>query len=863
MTTVDFVAFPRTVTTGGSVRLFPIVTGNLTPIISYAWYWGWTSAVLDSTEATPIATNVGSELTDGTVALIVTDSAGSYTVSKAAYITVAAASTVPDIPTDGTYQKVSVFIYDDTYSMLVNRTPTAICKLYLLKPQIINVLDKSPTTTFQLLDVGDSTATEKLLIAEGKYVIVIQGKDIVFSGIIRRCTQDTQTGFSATIQLKLWNIECDSDLMRLAKTNIVSTALSADGTPITGSPGEIARLVLTPVAGGADWRGNIYNGDPVISYQLNSSTDVEDCGSQYDHLMTLLGLTNYDLITRMDYSAYTYTSFNGTTTVTISAGVPAYILMGDWIFFTTDHLPGTPETTNTQGCLAYGKVSSFVVGYTFEIATLYGAASIPLTTDTFICAKNPLVDFAPHLQTPSSVLTLNVNSNFFEYSDNDDKRKLSTKVVVKGKDINGKTISVSLVACHAYEEGRQFFKDCTYVSKLTEGYVYKNTFIKGYCDATVRTRLATTYPITLFEWTDNTPNPYNYLVVTGDVATNDPLDYTKFHTDDPISPWALYAGLPGGDVMPAELTEFGWYYITSWSYSGGRTYISLSATKGGTPLTFTGGTVGVPNPLHIIGHPCYADAVTNVLTLGGNWDGTSAPTDLTKFQVNDAVYVWVYDTSPVHVLPTPFVMTAWYYINSLSYNATTNKTSIKLSASLGGSPVDILTSSTNPMYITYPGSLVVDNSQGAYIKGERIVVVASVYPSPLTYTTYYISTDATANGAAPICLCSTTSTLPSASIEILTEGTTVRTYIYVPLLEHQSVSLYGWGYIIPDNSDVVLSGMGTAQTFKTVGTPIPKTEGNGLQFTYIILDSYPFRDYSGRGFLLNKRLYVNEDMGWT
>ena len=572
MTTVDFVAFPRTVTTGGSVRLFPIVTGNLTPIISYAWYWGWTSAVLDSTEATPIATNVGSELTDGTVALIVTDSAGSYTVSKAAYITVAAASTVPDIPTDGTYQKVSVFIYDDTYSMLVNRTPTAICKLYLLKPQIINVLDKSPTTTFQLLDVGDSTATEKLLIAEGKYVIVIQGKDIIFSGIIRRASRDTQLGFAGVTQVKLWNIECDSDLMRLAKTNVYKstdyTTLLANGKPIEDTPGNIARLILAPAPGAADWRGNICCNDTKVTYQITSTSAlVEEVASQYDHITTLRDISNYDLITRRDFSAYTYTSFDGTATITMSGGVPAYITAGSWIFFTTDHLKGTPETINTGGCLAYGKCSGGSPT-TIVLSPMYGAASVPLTTDVFICAKSPLVDFAPDLSTPSALVTLNVNSNFYDCSDNDDKRKLATKIIAKAKDINGKSISVSLVACHAYDDEKQFFNDCTFISKRSEGYIYSNSFLIDERDCTALLgdggKLFTT------------------SVAGGDhLSLFLPAGTTTFVLNQEVE-FFVTAG-----TLPAPLSIGQKYYVVARADVGSAIAIAISSTIGGSAIYLT------------------------------------------------------------------------------------------------------------------------------------------------------------------------------------------------------------------------------------------------------------------------------------
>ena len=302
-----FTAIPRSVLAGGSVRFFPVVSNNTKPIISYDWDFG--DGTAHGTDATPIhAYPSVSSYTTYDVTLTVTDANGATaTATITAFIAVDAGANVPAIPNDGTYHQIRVFIYDDTNAMLVSRTVTSICSLMLLTPAIVNTIDKSPTTTFSIFDVGNSTATERSLLSEGKYIVCFQSDIPVFSGKVRRVTQNTQNGFDASAKVRLWDFECDSDLMKLSTLNVKASVLSTDGKPLNDTSGNIVRLVLTPETGEKDTRGNICCNDTKITYNLNASTSAEQTSSRYDHLTTLRGNTNYDLITRPDTISIPYT----------------------------------------------------------------------------------------------------------------------------------------------------------------------------------------------------------------------------------------------------------------------------------------------------------------------------------------------------------------------------------------------------------------------------------------------------------------------------------------------------------------------------------------------------------------------------
>jgi len=470
VTTVTFTTIPKARVDGGTFRFFPVVTGNTLPIVTYAWNFADGSVTPTSSAPSPMHVFSGASAYTFTVYLTVTD-ANAGTASTTNTVKIDLSASVAPVLVDGEYQSVSCFLYDSTNSMMVNRSSTTFCSMFLLNPVVRTSIDYSAACTFSLLVPASSTATERSLIVEGINAIVLQGNSIVFSGVIRRATQNVQGGFTTSLPIQMWDIECDSDLFKLTKLNVSSTVLQTNGLLIIDTPGNIVRKILTPATGGWDWRGDILCQDPVVEYQINSTT-VDTVPSQYEQLTSVQSLTNYDLRARMEYDQLTCTAFNGTTVTTIGgASFLANALTGYYLFF----------PNNQDGCQTYGKITSNDGTNIFCSAMCVGAspATYPAsggTPDWVIIAKEPKIDFAPNLSTISNVETFNVNEDVFEYSDNDDKRKLYTKVITKGKDMNGANISVAVAAVHAYDYDKQFYNDSTYLTYKTEGLVYRNGF---------------------------------------------------------------------------------------------------------------------------------------------------------------------------------------------------------------------------------------------------------------------------------------------------------------------------------------------------------------------------------------------------
>lgn len=315
---VNFDAVPRGIHSAGRVRFFPRVTGataGMAGASTFLWSFGDGDT---STDWNPVHDYPATAIPKTyTVSVTVTDASGATaTQTYQNFITQNAEDNIDDPQNDGSLFEVSAMLYGTPGSMFVFRTPWDNCTLHMLNPIITASIDKIGTLTFSLLDVGNSTATERALMVEGTGVTFFQGKNAIFSGVVRRVAQNTQCGFEITTRVKLWDFECDSDLARLKKLRVNPNSYNADGDPYYDTPGNIVRAILAPEAGEFDTRGVINCTDTKIVYKLNSQ-EAEDSGSRYEHLMTLHGLTNYDLVTRPVFRNYLSPYFDGVNYLTI------------------------------------------------------------------------------------------------------------------------------------------------------------------------------------------------------------------------------------------------------------------------------------------------------------------------------------------------------------------------------------------------------------------------------------------------------------------------------------------------------------------------------------------------------------------
>jgi PKD repeat protein len=469
-------------------------------------------------------------------------------------------------------------------------------------------------------------------------------------------------------------------------------------------------------------------GDGTIVYQLNSVSSAEDVGSKYEHLMTLQALTNYDLLDSPNYVVFPYTAINLVAkTITYASGTWTTNCYAGMVLMVT--------ADSGKGVRCYGVVASNT-GTVITMSTFMYETDIP-ATGFFIVHKGYNVDFMVDISEPTAIENYDVNVDCFEFSDNDDKRKLSTRIVATGKDVFGKTISVMVDAPHAFDATRQFFNDSTVVRKRSEGYVYKNNYISDTASRTV-TGVINSY--------NSTPDRNN--VDTTLITINPNAMITSF----PVNA-ELWFEIGGGGVIPTELTAFKKYYVV------------------------------------------YNDTINN----------------------------------------------------------------IKIANAPGGTPIALVSANfTQTVYIRTNGGLAISNTDNFISSGQQFIVYGTTAPSGLNIGQIYTNNSPTYSSAIYFINCNVLVASTGTAVKICKTSD-------VGNLSELGLSpvvwLYGWQYTIPIGSvmsfSIPNSGVDGIQTV-TTSLPQEFSSSNNLLLTQIHLSVLPTTDFSGKGYLLNRRLYVGE-----
>lgn len=460
-------------------------------------------------------------------------------------------------------------------------------------------------------------------------------------------------------------------------------------------------------------------------YQLNSSTEVEDVGSKYEHVMTLQSLTNYDLLDSPNYVVFPYTSIDLTGMTITNSGAA-------WTTDCYKDMPLFVVADSIIGCRCYGSIAS----NTDTVITLTDMtydSGIP-ATGLFIVYKGYNVDFMKDISEPTAIENYDVNVDCFEFSDNDDKRKLSTRIVATGKDVFGKTISVMVDAPHAFDPVRQFFNDSTVVRKRSEGYIYKN----------------------------------NYVPSTGRAA--------------------------------ATATSAASSLCTS---VGADTFVI--ATDYSLFVKYSGVTFILPNP------------------------GDTLPT--TSPQVVEGTMYYIMECTGVAIKITEDITVA-------------SPVAITISANGSG------------YYINTPGGLIINNAN-VISSGDTFMITGTSAPTGLVLGTVYTNN-------SPTYVASTYWVGMGLSVGAGGVGLTLINTSRAVNSDMGNVPvawLYGWQYTIPEGSTICFSNpnSGVAPILATT-THVPEefTESSSLMLSQVRLSAYPESDYSGKGYLLNQRLFVDD-----
>lgn len=639
--TADFDANSRGITESQTVRFVDKSSDTVYTLAS--WDWDFGDGTAHGTTQTPLHTYpaVVSD-TSYTVVLVVTNTNGdTATKTRTRFIRALPAAGIAAPVHDGIYNRASILIYNSTSSVLLNRTQI-LSNLTFYGLGCNTYIDKIGNATFKVFNDGTATAAHLNMLAQGNNVAILLGKTLIFSGQIKRSVQTLQPLYGDTTRVEIYNVECEDDSTKLKNEQIPTTTLPTSGTALMKPVGDIAQNYVL----GTSWSGYIDITDAPINYQLNSSTAGEDAGSKYSHMVTLQQLSNYDMRSRLDHESYDYTGYSSSVITIAGAAFTTNEFAGYYLLFTND--------ASTTGILAYGKVISNTA--TTITCTIYNSGSIP-TTGTILILKLPKVDFAKDISPPSKVASYNVNDTVFGFNEKEDNKKAFSKVTVKGKDFDGKTISVTQAAVHKWDNTEQFFSDSTYITRKTEGKVYKNSY-------TTSSTAVTVYPTYSDDWTpdsvffptyistvDNTKFPVGsivYFTSTGAVPT--PLRaYRQYYVLTSAAGVLTVSDAVGGTAFDAiSITDngsgtntvhsFNWFAFSNTTFGVGEYVFATASTIPtgmalGTQYKVTGAT---PTGVALVN---INNTLLNVTTSGASVKLVKV---LDAHNIEDGYFVWLY-----------------------------------------------------------------------------------------------------------------------------------------------------------------------------------------------------------------------------
>lgn len=221
-----------------------------------------------------------------------------------------------------TYYTYNYYHEAGKYYICINKTPNDTCNFYLTNVISEDSMDKIGTLKFRIISVGgeggfdlDVLADQIAQIIEGNFIDLYAGRELMFSGKIRRVTNAFQPGSNTATTVGVWDVECDNHLATMRSHRVNAWAMPESGQYVSDSPGNILRRIMTPADNETtypdmcgDFRGIIQCVGANVAYKLNSTgaTDTESAGSQYQHIINLHELTNYDLRVRPIYCVHRY-----------------------------------------------------------------------------------------------------------------------------------------------------------------------------------------------------------------------------------------------------------------------------------------------------------------------------------------------------------------------------------------------------------------------------------------------------------------------------------------------------------------------------------------------------------------------------
>jgi hypothetical protein len=228
------------------------------------------------------------------------------------------------------WKRASVFVYENTTtspkSILLNRTPTAATTMFFTDLVITGAVNRAGAAKFTVVNTGSGSTAEwslfddsvvaESLATKQKFVAIIVGSDVVWTGKILRSTNTTQaTYYTTSSRLTVWEVECESDIGKMKLSSVTPPTPAT----ITGSVGEIVSSLVDLSSGGTDWTGLIAGATPiymsVISNEGAPLTYKISDSDRYSQFMALAKLSGFEWRTRLQNYTGTYDvgGWDGTT----------------------------------------------------------------------------------------------------------------------------------------------------------------------------------------------------------------------------------------------------------------------------------------------------------------------------------------------------------------------------------------------------------------------------------------------------------------------------------------------------------------------------------------------------------------------
>jgi hypothetical protein len=385
---------------------------------------------------------------------------GSDTQSE--YFTmVASAKTKPSI--SGIYQDISIFIYNTSSATILNRKSSSNNHLFFQELKFTNSLCKVGTAEFSVVNPGDATSTELDLLLAGSaatpqkdnLVAIFQGKSLVWSGKITRSIQN-KTGLFDSPLVQTWNIDCESDLVRMKYQKVKEANKGMKYQEIgTTVSSVVERNLTTDINWNGDYEKGVRTTQGIILDYFIGDADM------FTQFMILSRSLDFDWRTRLIHYRADYTRSG--SVYTISTGLyPADYLIGRWMIVTS---PG-------GGIISFGKITD---NTTTTITC--SMTNTPAASGTLIVLLDPVLDFAANLSTISPVQTYRMNAqpwsggNGYAFNDKTDRTMLATKITAKGKTEKGVTVTTSSAAVTPWLDEYGQFAMSTYITRRIEGRV--------------------------------------------------------------------------------------------------------------------------------------------------------------------------------------------------------------------------------------------------------------------------------------------------------------------------------------------------------------------------------------------------------